>query len=60
VLDALFEQISGVQYRKYAVLADLAVSSKCSGGRGVQGWSVPPGLSLHITCEVSAGQGMGW
>jgi hypothetical protein len=26
VLDAMFEQISSVQYRKYAVLADLAVS----------------------------------
>lgn len=28
VLDALFDQISGVQHRKYAVLADLAVSGK--------------------------------
>lgn len=28
VLDALFEQISGVQHRKYAVMADMGISGK--------------------------------
>lgn len=28
VLEAMFEQISGVQHRKYAVMADIAVSGR--------------------------------
>ena len=30
MLDALFDQLSGVQQRKYAVIADIAVSGWCS------------------------------